>query len=179
MRVWYLSPTRSTPMSDEVACWEAEAQDATSSFHEGDNRRSGGEALSAFMDPIEDRNLCVGPLYLGPKGEYAGGVFTQVGETVMKGDWAQLRLPKAQVRKSVGLAMRPGQGASRFAIVASNDGSVFTELLRTEADAWPLGRLVLYPIPNATKYRYYRLILLQGQEGCNGYLCVHRVKFFQ
>ena len=162
---------------DDVSCADYSVHDVSASFYGGDNRQSGGEPLFAFMHPIADRNLCVGPLYIGDDGEYAGGMFTQVGDAVVRGEWVQARLKRPEVHKSVALAFRPGQGASRFAVLGSNDGSSFTELLRAEADVWPQWRLVLFPFFNQTQYQYYRLLLLQGQKGNGGHLCVHHIKW--
>ena len=146
-----------------------------SSFFEGDGKRSGGKASDAFAEPIEDRNFCVGPLYLGEHGEYVGGALTQVGDTLVRGEWVQVRLSAAEAKQGVGLAFRPGQGASRFAVLGSNDGSIFKELLQADADVWPLGRTVNFPFANKAAYRYYRVVLLKGQPGCNGYLCIHKI----
>ena len=150
------------------------AHEYSSSFFEGDGKRSGGRAEYAFAEPIEDRNLCVGPLYLGEHGEYVGGVLTQVGDALVRGEWVQVRLSAAEAKQGIALAFRPGQGASRFAVLGSNDGSVFKELLQTDADVWPLGRTVMFPFANKTAYRYYRVLLLKGTPGCNGYLCIHK-----
>ena len=83
--------------------------------------------------------------------------------------WIQIRLAGAAVANAIRMQVRiswPVQMPKNFAVLGSNDGENFDELLATEdAQAWASGETRVYAFENNTPYLYYRLKINSSFDG--------------